>query len=56
MPVGRGKMQLTIREAEGNLMVMQMQQAVMKLIFTIDATVLSGKANQTTFHAVMLQP
>ena len=30
-------------------------KAVAKQIFTINATVLSGKANQTTFHAVMMQ-
>ena len=30
-------------------------KAITKQIFTTNATVLSGKANQTTFHAVMVQ-
>ena len=46
MPVGRGKMQPTMQEAEGISMIMQMQQAVMMHIFTIDATVLSKNAKQ----------
>ena len=39
-------MQPTMQEAEGISMIMQMQQAVMKHIFTIDATVLSKNAKQ----------
>ena len=46
-PAGRGgKMQLAMQDAKGDSTIMQMQQVIMKHIFTIDATVLSKNAKQ----------
>ena len=46
MPAGRGQNASDMQEAEGNPMIMQMQQAVMKQVCEIAATVLSKNAKQ----------
>ena len=53
MPAGRDKMQLTMQEAEGNLMIVQMQQAVMKQVFANRCSSFKQECKATTtFHAV----
>ena len=53
MPAGRGQNANDMQEAEGNPMIMQMQQAVMKQVFANRCNSFKQECKaKTTFHAV----